>query len=194
MIKKITRKLQQFFLSKSYTTEELIQIHGGKIGKGVFIGNDVIIDYDYAFLLEIGDGAVISARTIIEFHDSCLPNVLGRAKAKIGKVKIGNRAYIGVNSVLLAGVQIGDGAIVGACSLINRDIPGGEVWGGIPARFICSVDDLAKKSNVTSNPRIAYFDWIGELEKKEINYREFKANFIRQVYRFFQVIEKDNSG
>ena len=194
MVKKITRKLQQFFLSKSYTIQELIQIHGGKIGKGVFIGSDVMIDYDYAFLLEIGDGAVISARTILEFHDSCLPNVLGRAKTKIGKIKIGNRAYIGVNSVLLAGVQIGDGAIVGACSLVNRNIPGGEVWGGIPAGFICSIDDLVKKSNSSSDLRVAYFDWIGELEKGEINYQKYKANFIHKVRRFFQGVEKKNSG
>ena len=139
MLKKIIRKLQRLFYSKSYTQLELIDLHGGKIGKSVFIGQDVLIDYDYCFLLEIGDGAVISARTIIEFHDSCLPNVLGRADAKIGVVKIGARAYIGVNSVILPGAKIGNGAIVGACSLVNRYIPAAEVWGGIPARYICTV-------------------------------------------------------
>ena len=174
MLKKIIRKLQHLFYSKSYTQQELIKLHGGKIGKGVFIGQDVLIDYDYCFLLEIGDGAVISARTIIEFHDSCLPNVLGQADAKIGVVKIGARAYIGVNSVILPGAKIGNGAIVGACSLVNRDIPASEVWGGIPARYICTVRELQQKRQFSENSDTANLSWIGELEKENINYRSFR--------------------
>ena len=186
MIKKVISKVQQFFYSRSYTTQDLIQIHGGKIGKGVFIGQEVLIDYDYCFLLEIGDGAVISARTIIEFHDSCLPNVLGEAKAKIGRVKIGKRSYIGVNTVILPGVKIGDSAIVGACSLVIRDIPTEEVWGGIPARYICTVNELDHKRQSSKSTDVAHLNWIGELEKEKINYPEFKKEFIQKVRLTFQ--------
>lgn len=185
MIKKIINYLYHLFLSKLYTPRELIEKFGGKVGRGVFIGKDVLIDYDYAFLLEIGDGAVISARTIIELHDSSLPNVFGKGKNKIGRVIIGPRAYIGVNSVILPGIKIGRGAIVGACSLVNKDIPPGEVWAGIPVRFICMVNELQKKRNV-SNSMIGYFDWIGEIEKETLNYQKLKRKFINQVRSYFR--------
>jgi len=186
MIKKILKRLLCILRSSSYTEQELIKIHGGKIGQSVFIGQQVLIDYDYCFLLEIGDGATISARTIIEFHDSCLPNVLGNGKAKIGKIIIGKRAYIGVNSVILAGVKIGNGAIVGACSLVNRDIPPAEVWGGIPVRYICTLEELRQKRQASDNPNIACVDWIGEIEKRRIDYKAFKSEFIHNIRSRFQ--------
>jgi maltose O-acetyltransferase len=185
IIKKIIARLKGFYSTNSYTTEELIKSHGGLVGDSVFIGREVIIDYDFCFLLEIGNGAVLSDRTIIELHDSSLPNVLGEGKAKIGKVKIGSRAYIGVNTVILPGVHIGSGAIVGACSLVNQDIPTGQVWGGVPARYICTVDDLKQKRMNSNSASLAYFDYIGEPEKKKIDYLPFKRNFVKEVKLFF---------
>ena len=38
--------------------------------------------------------------------------------------------------LIVNAVNIGDGAIIGAGSIVNRDIPAGEIWGGNPARFI----------------------------------------------------------
>ena len=186
MLKKIIKKLNTFINLKSYSIQELIQLHGGKIGKGVFIGQDVMIDYDYSFLLEIGDGAVIAARTVIEFHDSCLPNVLGSANTKIGRVRIGSRAYIGVNSVLLPGISIGNMAIVGACSLVNRDIPAAEVWGGNPVRYISTIDELLQKRQHSDYSDILYLNWIGEPEKAVVNYQEFKKDFIKKVRLIFE--------
>ena len=191
MLKKILKRLQGILRSNSYTSHELIKLKGGKIGNCVFIGQDVLIDYDYCFLLEIGDGAVISARTIIEFHDSCLPNVLGQANVKIGRVQIGTRAYIGVNSVILPGVKIGDGAIVGACSLVNRNIPPAEVWGGIPVRHICTVDDLLRRRQSSDDSNTAYLSWIGELEKEATNYPKFKMDFIQKVRLSFKTKQDD---
>jgi len=186
MFKKIIRRIRDLIDAKTYTIQELIKLHGGKIGNSVFIGQDVLIDYDYCFLLEINDGAVISDRSIIEFHDSCLPNVLGQADAKIGQVKIGYRSYIGVNSVILPGVTIGNGAIVGACSLVNRNIPAAEVWGGIPARYICTVKELQQKRQSSDDSGTANLSWIGELEKENINYPEFKRKFVQKVRLLFE--------
>jgi maltose O-acetyltransferase len=190
MIKKILKVLHNIILLFSYSTEELIKIHGGQIEEGVFIGKDVLIDYDYCFLLEIGKGAVISARTLIELHDSSLPNVLGKGKSKIGKIKIGSRAYIGVNSVILPGVTIGNGSIVGACSLVNRDIPKNQVWSGIPVKFICSVSELIEKRKKSKKSNIKSFDWIGEPEKLMCNYPAYKKEFLEQVKLKF--LKNDN--
>lgn len=45
-------------------------------------------------------------------------------------------AWIGTHVVILPGVTIGQGAIVAAGSLVNKDIPDFEIWGGVPAKFI----------------------------------------------------------
>lgn len=55
-----------------------------------------------------------------------------------GDIVIGNDVWIGRESVILPGVQIGDGAIVAACSVVTKDVPAYGVVGGNPARFIKS--------------------------------------------------------
>ena len=122
MIRRIINAINAYISSHLYTPKERIRKYGGRVGKGVFIGKDVVVDYDFAFLLEIDDGAVISARSIIELHDSCLPNVLGRGENKVGRIRIGIRAYIGVNSVLLPGVEIGDWPLCVCGSTMLRPI------------------------------------------------------------------------
>ncbi len=60
---------------------------------------------------------------------------------RIGPVVIGARATIGANSTLLPGVIVGEGATVSAMSLVNRDIPPGEFWGGVPVKRIRGRDE-----------------------------------------------------
>jgi acetyltransferase-like isoleucine patch superfamily enzyme len=51
-------------------------------------------------------------------------------------VRIGNDVWIGTRAIILPGVQIGDGAIIGAGSVVTRDVPALAVVGGVPARVI----------------------------------------------------------
>ncbi|GEO09881.1 transferase [Segetibacter aerophilus] len=51
-------------------------------------------------------------------------------------VIIEDEVFIGANSIILKGVHIGKGAIIGAGSVVSKSIPGLEVWGGNPARYI----------------------------------------------------------
>jgi acetyltransferase-like isoleucine patch superfamily enzyme len=53
-----------------------------------------------------------------------------------GDVVIGNDVWIGRSATIMSGVQIGDGAIVGACSLVTRDVPPYAIVGGNPAKLI----------------------------------------------------------
>ena len=53
-----------------------------------------------------------------------------------GDIVIGNDVWIGYEAVILAGVTIGDGAVIGACAVVTKDIPPYTIVGGVPAKPI----------------------------------------------------------
>jgi acetyltransferase-like isoleucine patch superfamily enzyme len=64
---------------------------------------------------------------------------------------IGNDVYIGYNVTILGGVNIGDGSIIAAGSLVNKDVPKYTIYGGVPAKFI--------KNKIITNKDIKNFDF-----------------------------------
>lgn len=44
--------------------------------------------------------------------------------------------FLGANTIITKSVTIGDNVIVGAGSIVTKDIPSNEIWAGVPARFI----------------------------------------------------------
>ncbi len=66
-------------------------------------------------------------------------------KEHIGDIHIGDNVFIGSNTTILGGANIGSNVIVGAGSLVNKDIPSNSVVGGVPARRICSFDEFVEK-------------------------------------------------
>ena len=54
---------------------------------------------------------------------------------------VGNGAVIGGGATILPGVTIGQNAVVAAGGVATKDIPPGEVWGGVPATFLMTRDD-----------------------------------------------------
>lgn len=112
------------------------------IGENVGLVN-VTLDSLFPFLIEIGSDALITHATILA-HDAA-PVVFG-AETRVGKVKIGNRVFIGAGAVILPGVDIGDGSIVGANAVVSRNVPAGSIVAGNPARVLGTVDAwLARK-------------------------------------------------
>lgn len=56
-------------------------------------------------------------------------------------ISVGSEVFIGVNAIILPGVSIGDRCVIGAGSVVTKDIPTGQVWAGVPAHFIKSTDE-----------------------------------------------------
>ena len=138
-------------LRGEYTTEKLIAM-GMKVGQNFGRLNGVILDPSHCWLIEIGDNVTMAPRVHILCHDASTKLHLGYTK--IGRVTIGDRVFIGAESVVLPGVTIGDDVIIGANSTVTHDIPAGSVAVGSPARVICSTQEyLAKeKSRMASAP------------------------------------------
>ncbi|MGZ4942130.1 MAG: acyltransferase [Halobacteriota archaeon] len=105
---------------------------GMKIGKDVSVGLEVTFDIFFPELIEIADNSVIGFRATVLCHEFLVDTW------KVGAVKIGKNVLVGANSTILAGVTIGDGARVSACSLANHDIASGVLVGGVPARELRS--------------------------------------------------------
>lgn len=104
-----------------------------KAGKNVWVGPNVVLDGSGG--LEIGDYCSISAGVQVYTHHTVeWSTSLGAAPIPRKSTKIGHGVYIGPNTVIQMGVTIGDGAVIGACSFVNRDIPAGAKAFGSPAR------------------------------------------------------------
>ena len=117
---------------------------GCQIGKGVFIGSQVYVDPGYAQLITIEDNVHVTARCLLLCHERDLLHYYhgedaSKLKYKVSGIILRNGCMIGMNSMIMPGVTVGEGAIVGACSLITKDIPPYTVATGRPARVIRSV-------------------------------------------------------
>lgn len=103
--------------------------------KHTFIGEDVIFDTNYPEDITIESGVTIATRCIFITHFVEVDDNENRHYSR-GKIIIKRKAYIGANTIICKPVTIGEGAIVGASSVVTKDIPPFEIWAGNPARFV----------------------------------------------------------
>lgn len=105
-----------------------------KLGERFHVGDNVrLVDW---CRIEIGDDFSGSYNVFIS-TGSHLPSTLEPASKPI---KIGDRVFVGIGAIILAGVTIGDDVIIGAGSVVTRDIPSNSVAVGVPARVIKKLD------------------------------------------------------
>jgi len=103
------------------------------VGENTWIGPFTILDGTGG--LNIGSCCSISAGVQIYTHDSVKwATTGGKAPYEHAPVRIGDRCYIGPNTVISKGVKIGNGSIVGAGSLVVSDIPAKSKAWGSPAK------------------------------------------------------------
>lgn len=103
------------------------------VGKNTWIGPNVVLDGTAG--LEIGDFCSISAGVHIYTHNTVgWSNSLGEKPIESAPTKIGDGVYIGPNSILEMGINIGNKSIIGAMSFVNTDIDDHQKVFGCPAK------------------------------------------------------------
>lgn len=119
---------------------------GCKVGKGVFIGDHVIVDLNHSDLIIIEDNVHIASGCRLLCHqrdlsDYCIGDDYSDLGYKLSEIHLRKGCLIGMESFILPGVTVGEGAIVGAGSLVTKDIPAWTIASGHPAKVIKEIPE-----------------------------------------------------
>jgi acetyltransferase-like isoleucine patch superfamily enzyme len=112
-------------------------------GKNMHLGRNVFINSGCRFQdqggIYIGDNALIGHNVVLATlnHDE---NPTKRGNLKPAPIRIGDDVWIGSNATILAGVTIGDGAIVAAGAVVTRDVGKNTVVAGVPAKYMRDIE------------------------------------------------------
>ena len=107
----------------------------------VFIENDVVIGDRVTIKngVQLWDGIDVGDDVFIGPNVTFTNDPFPRSRCRVEKLlvtKVGKGASIGANATILPGILIGNDAMIGAGSVVTKDVPAGEVWFGNPASFI----------------------------------------------------------
>ena len=119
----------------------LLRKIGCHVGKGVFIGDYVHVDCGHADMITIEDSVSVASGVRLLCHQRDFSNFcVGDDYMKLGYVIkpiiLKKGCLVGMESFVMPGVTIGEGAIVGAGSLVTKDIPAWTIAAGRPAKVI----------------------------------------------------------
>ena len=143
----IFRRIARKFLlsiAKSFPLNSVrigaLRLCGFHIGEEVYIGPELIVvtdNQDLSQMLYVGDRVAIAPRvTLIISSDANWSRLNDIIPAQRAKITIGNDSWIGAGTIILPGVEIGEMSVVGAASLVNKNIPIQEIHAGVPAKLI----------------------------------------------------------
>lgn len=127
-------------------------LKNAKIGAGcnincnVFIENEVLIGDNVTIKpgVQIWDGITLEDSVFVGPNVTFTNDLLPRSKNtdyEMKKTLVKKGASIGANATILGGVTIGENALIGAGSVVTKDIPANEIWVGNPAKFLKKTND-----------------------------------------------------
>lgn len=119
---------------------------GVKIGKNVHWGTNVVVDYPYPNFVVVEDGASISGNDYLLAHCKPLDYHLNCSESYVAPVIVHKHAWVAVNVTILPGVEIGEGSIVSAGSVVSKDVPPFTVVNGNPAKVVADIAELVKNN------------------------------------------------
>lgn len=110
-----------------------------KVGKQASFALMVMPDIMFPEKISVGTNTIVGYNTTILAHEYLIQEY------RIGKVLIGDEVMIGANTTILPGVEIGDGAVVSAGTLVHKDVPAGAFVGGNPMRIIYTKEEMQER-------------------------------------------------
>lgn len=124
--------------------------------KGVVVGSCCRIYTKFwgsePFLIRIGDNVTIASGVRFLTHDGATSLVFdneGSRYQRYGAINVGNNVFIGINAILMPGVDVGSNVIIGAGSIVTKSVPSGSVVAGSPAVLISNIEAYSSKIKST---------------------------------------------
>ena len=115
---------------------QLHRLRGVRLGKGVYVGYDVIFDRIHPDQITVGDYAEIGDRTIISAHSRGTLPLRDKYPRSVQPVRIGQGVWIAPHCTIIQGVEIGDRSVIGTGAVVTKSIPPGCLAVGVPARVV----------------------------------------------------------
>lgn len=153
IIRKVKNKLVRYVYEKLNagitTNGRKFRKAGGKIGVGCEIFPDVEFGSE-PYLIQIGNHVRITNGVRFCTHDGGLwvlrnlDSTLKHADV-FGRIVVGDNVHIGWNAIIMPNVTIGNNCIIGAGSVVTKDIPDNSVAAGVPAKVIESIEVYHEK-------------------------------------------------
>lgn len=145
MIERVFRKLYNTAVVRTAKKQ------GMKVGKNVrFLGNHNF--GSEPFLIEIGDNVTVSSNVTFVNHDGGIAVFKKLYKPqyekvlKFGKITIHDNCFIGTGTIIMPGVEIGPNSVIGAGSIVTKNVQPETVVAGTPIRKIYTLEEYASKS------------------------------------------------
>ena len=148
-LKHLEKMLDRFYLEPFAPRKLrpiLIRKMGCHVGNNTFFGDYVRMDTSYANMIYIGDYTHITSGCRLLCHQRdltgyCVGDNAADLGYKTGEIHIGKGVMVGMETIIMPGVTIGDGAIIGAGSIVTRDIPAWTIATGRPAKVVKEIPE-----------------------------------------------------
>ena len=142
------KKNLPFYTSNKYIED--LKKNGAKIGEGCvfYKPKTILIDLTSLDFIKIGNYVQLTDGVKILAHDYSYSIVANKYNINLrpqAETKLGNNIFVGMNSIILMGSEIGDNVIIGAGSIVRGKIESNSVYAGNPAKKICTLDEYRKK-------------------------------------------------
>lgn len=124
------------------------RMKGYDIHATAILERNIHLDRLYPAGVHVGKNTLIASGVTILSHDHC-KRIDGQPL--LAETYIGSRCFVAVNATILPGIRIGDEVIVGAGSVVSKDVPSNVIVAGNPARII--------RNNIEMNERAELVNW-----------------------------------
>lgn len=177
MIKRIIRAVIRRIKGQSAddVKKEWLLQHGLRIGEKVNCFSWSGMDFQYPGLITIGNEVTIASGCRLLAHDASAGYLT--KSTRVGVVEIGDHCFIGAETIILPNARIGEWSIVGAGSVVTRDIPPHSVEAGNPARVICTTEEYhAKHEAGLRTHYVSHKPWREWVDATQEEWAELRAN------------------
>lgn len=131
------------------------------------------------YLISIHDNVIVAGGVMFLTHDASFWNMAHYLDMdyscvdKVGKIELFENCFIGAASILMPNTSVGKNSIVAAGSVVTKHIPDNEVWGGIPARFMMTIETYKNRFL----EKIQSYTWLPNTGLSETDIEKRRLDF-----------------